>query len=100
MSYAHQGPANVVISQRHFGRDPVDVDNLGAAVTLGSAGQPNVARLEFAHALRGPTDANYVTVSLPSGLQVGGSIIQGGNNPDGSGWLTFGVEETDLGLKP
>ena len=98
MSYAHQGPANVVISQRHFGRDPVDVLNPGATVTLGSGGQPNVARLEFAHSLRGPSDANYVTVSLPSGLQVGGSIIHGDTSADGSGWLTFYVEDSDPGL--
>lgn len=99
MSYAHQGPASVVVSKRHFGRDPVDVASPVAVVTLGSSGQPNVAHLEFAHALPGPTDANYLTVTLPSGLKVGGPIIQGGNNPDGSGWLTFSVEETDLGLK-
>ncbi|TPG87738.1 hypothetical protein EAH72_34230 [Pseudomonas caspiana] len=67
-------------------------------MNLAGSGTPGVARLEFTKGLIGPERANYVRVLLPSGLAVAGSIVQGDRQPDGSGWLTFNVEDTDLGL--
>ncbi len=98
MSHAHQGPAHVTISARWFGTEPVDVLNEAVTINLAGSGTPNVTRLEFSTALIGPERANYVRVVLPNGLALGGSIIQGDRRADGSGWLTFSVEETDLGL--
>ncbi|MQU22168.1 hypothetical protein GHO35_13565 [Pseudomonas helleri] len=98
MSYAHQGPAHVTVSARYFGSDPVDTLNEAVTINLAGSGTPKVARLEFAKSLIGPERANYVRVVLPNGLAMAGSIIQGERGADGSGWLTFGVEEADLGL--
>nr|WP_241667665.1 hypothetical protein [Pseudomonas caspiana] len=98
MSYAHQGPAHVTVSARHFGSDPVDTLNEAVTITLAGSGTPDMARLEFAQALIGPDGANYVRVVLPNGLAVGGAIVQGDRSAHGGGWLTFQVEEYDLGL--
>ncbi|TPG85993.1 hypothetical protein EAH72_34725 [Pseudomonas caspiana] len=98
MSYAHQGPAHVTVSARHFGSDPVDTLNEAVSINLSGTGTPKVTRLEFPKSLIGPERANYVRVLLPNGLALGGSILQGERGADGSGWLTFSVEETDLGL--
>jgi hypothetical protein len=99
MSYAHQGPAHVTVSARHFGSEPVDTLNEAVTINLASSGTPGVARLEFARPLLGPEQANYVRVLLPNRLAVAGPIVQGDRQPDGSGWLTFHVEDTDLGLE-
>lgn len=98
MSYAHQGPAHVTVSARHFSAEPVEVRNDAVTVNLAGSGTPGIARLEFARLLRGSEDATHVRVTLPNRLEVGGAILQGENHPDGSGWLTFSVDETGLGL--
>lgn len=98
MSYAHQGPAHVTVSARYFGCDPVDTLNEAVTINLAGSGTPGVTRLEFTKSLIGPERANYVRVLLPNGFALGGSIVHGERAADGSGWLTFHVEEADLGL--
>ena len=100
MSYAHQGPAHVTVSARYFGSEPVDTLNEAVTINLAGSGTPGVARLEFGRPLIGHERANYVRVLLPNGLAIAGPIVQGDRQPDGSGWLTFQVEDTDLGLQP
>lgn len=98
MSYAHQGPAHVTVSARWSGTDPVDVLNESVTINLAGAGTPGIARLEFSQPLKGPQRFNWISVLLPNNLVVAGSILQGERAADGSGWLTFQVKETDLGL--
>lgn len=96
MSYTHQGPAHITVSFRHFDAEPIDTLNEAVTINLFGSGTPGVAQLEFARPLIGPEQANYVQVLLPSGLVVCGAIIQGDCHLNGSGWLTFQVEENDL----
>ncbi|MHC8403356.1 hypothetical protein ACYZTX_28975 [Pseudomonas sp. MDT1-17] len=97
MPHMHQGPAHVTLYAGHSGLEALDILNEAVSITLTASALLDVACLAFAQPLFGPARPHYVRVMLPSGLAVAGPIVQRKYQPDGSGWLTFEVEETNLG---
>lgn len=97
MRFAYEGPATLRISARFFGAEPLETLNEEIPIQLGGSGQPGIAELHFEGDISAPKNANFVSVELPSGLIVGGALVQGHAGAVG-GWLRFEVSETDLGL--
>lgn len=92
---AYHGPAQVSVSARHVDLEPATTVNHALLVTLARNGPAHYARLEFSQALLGPERGNHVQVLLPTGLALGGTLLEGDRGSDGSGWLIFHVEEGD-----
>ncbi len=98
MSDVYEGLATVVVIARYEGRPPAELTMLECPVRLSKIA-PDRTRVELAHFLEGPKDANMLRVILPDGLMVQGLIVGGSNQPLG-GWLLIDVESGELGFAP
>lgn len=98
MSHVFEGLATVAVIARYEGRPPVALTALECPVRLSKIA-PDRTRVELAHFLEGPKDANMLRVILPDGLMVQGLIVGGSNQPLG-GWLLIAVESGELGFAP
>jgi hypothetical protein len=90
--------ATVVVIARYEGRPPAELTMLECPVRLSKIA-PDRTRVELAHFLEGPKDANMLRVILSDGLMVQGLIVGGSNQPLG-GWLVIDVESGELGFAP
>jgi hypothetical protein len=96
MSHFFEGLATVAVIARYEGRPPAELTTLECPVRLSKVGS-DCTRVELAHFLEGPKDANMLRVILPDGLMVQGLIVGGSNQPLG-GWLLIDVESGELGF--
>lgn len=102
MSYTHHGSAQVVLSANPFGVLSGDPLSEVPEVLLDHSATPGVACLELKRPVAAPPQVCYVWVLLPSGLAFAGPVMQDERQPDGSGWLTFQINEPtwDCGNEP
>lgn len=98
MSHVFEGLGTVSVIARYEGRPPTELTTLECPVRLSKIA-PDRTRVELAHFLEGPKDANMLRVILPDGLMVQGMIVAGINQPLG-GWLLLDVESGELGFAP
>ena len=98
MFHDFEGLATVSVIARYEGQPPAELTTLECPVRLSKVG-PDRTRVELAHFLEGPKNANMLRVILPDGLMVQGVIADGCNQPLG-GWLLIDVETGDLGFAP
>ncbi|MCP1489358.1 hypothetical protein J3D48_005671 [Pseudomonas fluorescens] len=98
MSHVFEGLATSAVIARYEGQPPAELTTLECPVRLSKVG-PDRTRVELAHFLEGPKDANMLRVILPDGLMVQGLIAEGSNQPLG-GWLLIEVEHGELGFAP
>lgn len=96
MSHVFEGLATVAVIARYEGRPPAELTTLECPLRLSKIA-PDRTRVELAHFLEGPKDANMLRVILPDGLMVQGLIVAGSNQPLG-GWLLIDVESGELGF--
>lgn len=92
MSSTYEGLATVVISAQCPGVDTVAVTNEGLHIQLLRSKTSGLIELHFTGPLQGPDDASHIRVSLPSGMVLGGSLIEGHRDSQG-GWLRFEMNE-------
>lgn len=97
MSQTYEGPATVSVLALYQGQPPVELTTLELPIQLKSV-DTNRARIEFAHYLQGPKEANVLLIELPDGRMLHGPIVDGRNEPAG-GWLEFDVEHHALGVE-
>ncbi|AZF31686.1 hypothetical protein C4J89_2211 [Pseudomonas sp. R4-35-07] len=93
MSYDHQGPASVITASRHLGTEDDECLNENANIKMTSSGKPTIVRLDFDTPLTWPGNPNFVTVNVPDGTSVSGVIVALERPADGSGWVTFTVDD-------
>jgi hypothetical protein len=98
MSHVFEGLATVAVIARYEGRPPAELTTLECPVRLSKIALDRT-RVELAHFLEGPKDANMLRVILPDGLMVQGLIVAGSNQPLG-GWLLIDVESGEQGFAP
>lgn len=98
MSYTYDGLATVAVLALYRDQPPNKLTTFKLPVRVINVG-PKRFRVEFAHYLQGPKEANALQVVLPDGLLLQGPIINGSNEPAG-GWLLINVEQHELPIEP
>ncbi|WP_192560308.1 hypothetical protein [Pseudomonas allokribbensis] len=98
MSYTYDGLASVAVLALYRGRPTNKQTTFELAVRVIKVA-PKRFRVEFAHYLQGPQEANTLQVMLPDGMLLQGPIIDGSNEPAG-GWLLINVEPHELPNEP
>nr|WP_315447133.1 hypothetical protein [uncultured Pseudomonas sp.] len=98
MSHVFEGLATVALIAQYEGQRPAELMTLECPVRLSKVG-PDRTRVELAHFLEGPKNANMLRVILPDGQMVQGLIAEDCNQPLG-GWLLIDIEPGELGVAP
>ncbi|MHC8403367.1 hypothetical protein ACYZTX_29030 [Pseudomonas sp. MDT1-17] len=98
MAYAYHDPAQVTVSVRHLGSDPVVNLNHAPTIVLARHGAVHLACLEFAGVLHAPDHANYVQLQLANSQALGAHLLEDERTLRGSGWLLLQIEHGDWGL--